>query len=32
MKGHGEAKIVEAVVKAISPGLILQDMIETKMS
>ncbi|KAL6463235.1 hypothetical protein MHYP_G00276260 [Metynnis hypsauchen] len=29
-KGHSEAEIVEAVVKAISPGLSLRDMLETK--
>lgn len=30
-KGHSEAEIVEAVVRAISPGLNLRDMLETKM-
>lgn len=29
-KGHSETKIIEAVVKAISPGLSLRDMLELK--
>ena len=29
-KGHREAEVIEAVVKAISPGLNLRDMLETK--
>ncbi|XP_030577862.1 uncharacterized protein LOC115774645 [Archocentrus centrarchus] len=29
-KGHGEAEVIEAVVKSISPGLSLRDMLEIK--
>ncbi|KAK3574501.1 hypothetical protein QTP86_008567 [Hemibagrus guttatus] len=29
-KGHGEAEIIEAVIKAISPGLSLRNMLEIK--
>lgn len=29
-KGHSEAEITEAVVKAISPGLSIRDMLEIK--
>lgn len=29
-KGHSEAEIVEAVVRAVTPGLPLRDMLEIK--
>ncbi|KAI3369838.1 hypothetical protein L3Q82_024420 [Scortum barcoo] len=29
-KGHGESEIIEAVIRAISPGLKLRDMLEIK--
>ncbi|XP_030267757.1 uncharacterized protein LOC115578758 isoform X1 [Sparus aurata] len=29
-KGHGEAKIIEAVTRAVSPGLHLREMLEIK--
>ena len=29
-KGHGESDVIEAVIRAISPGLKLRDMLEIK--
>ncbi|KAK5902713.1 hypothetical protein CesoFtcFv8_007946 [Champsocephalus esox] len=29
-KGHGESEVIEAVIRAISPGLKLRDMLEIK--
>jgi len=29
-KGHGEAEVMEAVIKSISPGLSIRDMLEIK--
>jgi len=31
-RGHSEAEVVEAVVKSISPGLSLRDMLEIKQN